>query len=67
LHRGRTEAASAPVSLDIAGKRIALKFLSDWLEHHPLTRLDLEQECAFLADAGIGLEIRDGSVEEAAK
>ncbi len=67
LHRGRTEAASAPVSLDIAGQRLALKFLSDWLEHHPLTRLDLEQECAFLVDAGINLEICNGSVEEAAK
>jgi len=67
LHRGRTEAASAPVSLDIAGKRIALKFLSDWLEHHPLTRLDLEQECAFLADAGIGLEVCEALPSEAAQ
>ena len=57
LHRGRTEAASAPVQLDIKDGRYVLKFLTDWLEHHPLTRLDLEQECALLADAQIELEV----------
>ncbi len=67
LHRGRTEAVTAPVSLDIGASGFVLKFLSDWLDHHPLTRLDLEQECAFLVDAGINLEICNGSVEEAAK
>ena len=57
LHRGRTEAARAPVRLALEGGNFTLEFLSDWLSHHPLTRLDLQQECAFLADAGYGLEV----------
>lgn len=59
LHRGRTEAAVAPVSLSVQDARIELTFLSDWLAHHPLTRLDLEQECEFLAETPFSLEVRE--------
>ena len=65
LHRGRTEAARAPVSLAIEGRAFVLKFLSDWLAHHPLTRLDLEQECIFLADTDFALEFREGENDSA--
>lgn len=60
LHRGRSEAAVAPVSIRVGGAKIELTFLSDWLTHHPLTRLDLEQECEFLAETPFSLEIHEG-------
>lgn len=53
LHRGRT-----PLSLDLeqcrveADKgRLAIHFPPGWLEAHPLTQADLEQEVAYLAAA----------------
>ena len=64
LHRGRIEAAVAPVSLSVKGARLELTFLSDWLSDHPLTRLDLEQECEFLAETPFSLEVRERDDEK---
>jgi len=51
LHRAR-----APLALDLADCRLAagknrleITFPLGWLEAHPLTRADLEQEAAYLA------------------
>ena len=37
------------------GEALTLRFPPGWLDAHPLTRADLEQEQAYLAAAGIGL------------
>ena len=37
------------------GEALTLRFPPGWLDAHPLTRADLEQEEAYLAAAGIGL------------
>lgn len=57
LHRGRTQASPAPVSLSIHGSTLSLSFLTDWLAHHPLTRLDLEMEAEFLAATPLMLDV----------
>ncbi len=58
LHRSRVETAEAPVMLDLCGNRFELALASDWLAQHPLTRLDLEQECEFLTDTPFALTLR---------
>ena len=59
LHRGRTDAPAAPVSLKIRDKGMELSFHTDWLTRHPLTRLDLEQEREFLSSTPVALEFRE--------
>lgn len=59
LHRGRTQAAPAPVSLAIDRNTLTLSFLTDWLAHHPLTRLDLETEAECLAATPLRLEVTE--------
>ncbi|MCW9053964.1 MAG: exopolyphosphatase [Motiliproteus sp.] len=39
-----------------SGKRLTIEFPSDWLEEHPLTLTDLEQEAGYLKAAGIELK-----------
>jgi exopolyphosphatase/guanosine-5'-triphosphate,3'-diphosphate pyrophosphatase len=38
------------------GERLGLSFPDDWLDHHPQTRLELEQEADRLLAADIRLE-----------
>ncbi len=62
LHRGRSATPLPPfkltASLSILNKeqQLTLKFPENWLEQHPLTQADLEQEKACLRDIGIQLQ-----------
>ena len=55
LHRNRSHAALPHVEASIQKDKLTLNFPSGWLDAHPLTVLDLENEAAFLAQAGIRL------------
>ena len=55
LHRGRTDAPPPGFTVAVDGSRIALRFEPGWLEAHPLTRADLDQEAEWLAAAGFRL------------
>lgn len=48
LHRSRTSDPLPHVSLTVEDSRIRLEFPNRWLNRHPLTRLDLEQEASYL-------------------
>ena len=56
LHRGRSADSKPNPQLQVQGNALSLSFPDDWLENHPLTRLELEQEAGLLATAGIALE-----------
>lgn len=55
LNRSRHPTPSPPTTLSITDTRIELRFPTDWLENHPLTVADLEQEAEYLGAAGIEL------------
>ena len=59
LHRGRTAAPlpSFTVRFDANDAAIRLVFPAKWLLEHPLTKLDLEQEAAFLSAIPLRLTI----------
>jgi exopolyphosphatase/guanosine-5'-triphosphate,3'-diphosphate pyrophosphatase len=55
IHRGRDMEEVDP-ALSIANQNeVHLKFASQWLDEHPLTRLDLETEAKRLEAAGFKL------------
>ena len=63
LHRGRTPAAPPVPVLDVRSRTLRLRIPARWLHDHPLTRADLTQEAAYLADAGYTLTVaRQGAV-----
>ena len=47
--------ASPCCTLDVEKSRIRVSFPDQWLDDHPLTRAELEQEAAYLANAGFKL------------
>ncbi len=53
LCRSRTDAP--PVHCDVKAERIRLRFEAGWLDAHPLTRADLEEEARYLAKVGFQL------------
>ena len=55
LNRSRTDVVLSGVAALAQGEALAVAFPPGWLDAHPLTRADLEQEQAYLAAAGIGL------------
>lgn len=55
LHRGRTELPLPALQVSVDGPEMHLEFPPGWLEDHPLTRADLQQEACFLATAGLAL------------
>ncbi len=55
LHRGRNPEPLPPTTLKADGEHLRLRFPRGWLEAHPLTRADLEQEAAWLEAAGLKL------------
>ncbi len=57
LHRNRVADALPPISARIHGDCLVLEFPPGWLDAHPLTRLDLEQEQAFLQRAPLTLQV----------
>lgn len=56
LHRSRTKDRLPAVTFSVDNKKLILDFPEGWLEHHPLTHADLEQEADYLAAADIKLK-----------
>lgn len=55
LHRGRSPVPLPPLQVIAASRSLALVFPAGWLDQHPLTQADLEQEAAYLAEVGFEL------------
>jgi len=55
LHRSRSATVKPHALLDAKGDRLRLDFPAGWLEAHPLTQAELEQEQGYLEAAGITL------------
>ena len=58
LHRGRTAEPLPRFGIDARPQQreLGLRFPAKWLAAHPLTRLDLAQEAAYLEAAGVALK-----------
>jgi exopolyphosphatase/guanosine-5'-triphosphate,3'-diphosphate pyrophosphatase len=57
LHRGRSPAALPPIALTAGSKSLELRFPARWLNDHPLTSADLQQEVDYLRAAGVRLRV----------
>ena len=57
LHRGRTEDVLPAFGITLRGNRIQLSFPGWWLNDHPLTQLDLDQEAAYLSAVPLRLTV----------
>ena len=49
LHRSRAPGLRPPLRLSVQRRRLDLQFGSHWLQTHPLTQADLEQEAQYLS------------------
>ncbi|HEY0721966.1 MAG TPA: exopolyphosphatase [Gammaproteobacteria bacterium] len=56
LCRSRTDYALPAFSISTAERGLTLRFPAGWLDAHPLTAADLEQEAAYLDDAKFALQ-----------
>jgi len=56
LHRSRSTAALPAFELAASEKALRLRFPDGWLDEHPLTRADLEQEAGYLKASRVKLE-----------
>lgn len=57
LNRSRSRREMPKVRLRAKGRRLKLSLPAGWLQEHPLTRADLEQEAAYLQAAGYRLTV----------
>jgi exopolyphosphatase / guanosine-5'-triphosphate,3'-diphosphate pyrophosphatase len=57
LHRNRVSRPLPHISVRVQKNAICLRLPEDWLRRHPLTRLDLQQETAYLSVAPVELSI----------
>jgi exopolyphosphatase / guanosine-5'-triphosphate,3'-diphosphate pyrophosphatase len=57
LHRGRSPIVIPTIALRAKGRSLTLEFPRSWLESHPLTQADLEQEIEMLRDIGFKLRV----------
>jgi exopolyphosphatase/guanosine-5'-triphosphate,3'-diphosphate pyrophosphatase len=57
LHRGRSPQPLPEVKLTVKSRNITLELPQRWIKEHPLTLEDLEQERAYLKEAGFRLNI----------
>jgi exopolyphosphatase/guanosine-5'-triphosphate,3'-diphosphate pyrophosphatase len=57
LHRARGPRALPEIDLRPRGRSLEAVFPKGWLEHHPLTAADLEQEVEYLRVAGFRLRV----------
>jgi exopolyphosphatase/guanosine-5'-triphosphate,3'-diphosphate pyrophosphatase len=55
LHRGRGFASAPSISLQPKPRSLTAEFPRGWLEAHPLTQADLEQEIDYLGEVGFRL------------
>lgn len=51
LRRSRTDFELPLLAIDVMEKGLSLRFPDGWLDNHPLTAADLEQESLYLGDA----------------
>ncbi|MEJ2396999.1 MAG: exopolyphosphatase [Gammaproteobacteria bacterium] len=56
LNRSRVT-TTVEFNLTVKGKSLNIRFDNDWLDTHPLTYADLEQEASYLKQAGYELQI----------
>lgn len=59
LNRSRSDTPPPELSAEADDERLTLSFPEAWLAEHPLTRVDLEQEAAYLKHAGIRLRFSE--------
>jgi exopolyphosphatase/guanosine-5'-triphosphate,3'-diphosphate pyrophosphatase len=57
LHRGRSTQSLPKIELRAKARSMEIAFPRNWIEDHPLTAADLEQEIEFLKVAGFKLKI----------
>jgi exopolyphosphatase/guanosine-5'-triphosphate,3'-diphosphate pyrophosphatase len=57
IHRGRSVTTDPDTAVEAEGETLSLQFSEGWLDDHPLTRLEFEQEAVRLAAAGITLDV----------
>jgi exopolyphosphatase / guanosine-5'-triphosphate,3'-diphosphate pyrophosphatase len=57
LHRGRSAAALPKIVLNAKGHGLDIAFPRGWIEDHPLTAADLENEVDYLKNCGIKLRV----------
>lgn len=57
LHRGRSPTALPPIAFTAGSKSLELLFPARWLNEHPLTSADLQQEVDYLRAAGLRLRV----------
>jgi exopolyphosphatase / guanosine-5'-triphosphate,3'-diphosphate pyrophosphatase len=57
LHRGRSPTSLPPIRLQAKGRVLEVQFPAGWLDDHPLTAVDMEQEVAYLDTAGFRLRV----------
>lgn len=63
LHHSRSDAPLPPLELRAKKSRLRLAFPPGWLDVRPLTQGDLQEEAAFLAKAGVTLELASAGAE----
>lgn len=57
LRRSRINDPLPKITLKASDNKLVVRLPGDWLNNHPLTRLDLEQEREFLVNAPLELEV----------
>ena len=59
FRRNRSDARPADTKLKKKGDRYSIELDKDWLNAHPLTRMDLEQESNALSEAGVEFDVKE--------
>ena len=57
LHRARSTSAIPDFAIAAESTGLALRFPEGWIDEHPLTRADLEEERSLLAGVGFALDL----------
>jgi exopolyphosphatase / guanosine-5'-triphosphate,3'-diphosphate pyrophosphatase len=57
LHRGRSSTALPPLELSATSRSLEVRFPLGWLDDHPLTSADLQQEVDYLRASGFRLRV----------
>jgi len=58
LNRGRSHRPRPPISIQVKDSELQLSFPEDWLNQHPLTHAELEEEAERLTSLGVKLTYR---------
>ena len=56
FHRSRVESTLPSIGVSVKGDSVSLSIPDQWLNEHPLTINDLEQEASYLVGIGINLQ-----------